>query len=97
MSTRKIKVGDWFFDSAEYDAESDVLYLSIGEPRPGVGEQTPEGHIVRFDETGEFCGVTLVGVREKLDKGALDLTLPRRYFPRRECLTGGELRPLLPC
>src|SRR5215217_4507359 len=65
----KLKVGDWYFDSAEYDAERDVLYLSMGAPRPGYGEETPEGHILRFDEEGEFCGVTLIGVREKLDKG----------------------------
>ena len=97
MRTQRIKVGDWFFDSAEYDAENDVLYLSIGEPRPGYGEETPEGHIVRFDEEGEFCGVTLIDVRAQLDRGAISVTMPRRWFPRRECLTGGELRPLLPC
>ncbi len=92
----QIKVGDWYFDSVEYDAESDVLYLSKGEPRPGYGEETPEGHIARFDDTGEFCGVTLIDVRQTLDRGdAIDVTLPRRIFPRRECLTGGDLRRVL--
>lgn len=96
MST--IKLGDWFFDSTEYDADADVLYLSIGEPRPGVGEETPEGHILRYDETGEFCGVTLVGVRERLDRGEfIDITLPRRSPPRRECVAGADIRHLVAC
>jgi len=92
-----VKLGDWFFDNSEYDAERDVLYLSIGEPRPGEGEETPEGHILRYDQTGEFCGVTLMGVRELLDRGDyIDVTLPRRPQPRRECLAGGDLRGVLP-
>jgi uncharacterized protein YuzE len=91
----RIKVGDWYFDSVEYDADSDVLYLSIGEPRPGYGEETPEGHVWRLDEEGEFCGLTLIDVQATLEKGAIDVTLPRRYFPRRECLTGGDLRRVL--
>ena len=53
---RRLDVRLW-----EYDQEGDVLYLSMGKPRPGRGEQTPEGHILRFDAEGEFCGVTLVG------------------------------------
>lgn len=91
-----VKIGEWYFDSADYDDENDVLYLTIGEPRDGYGEETPEGHIARFDETGEFCGVTLIGVRAKLDKGEwIDVTLPRRITPRRECLAGGDLRRVL--
>jgi uncharacterized protein YuzE len=94
--TSPVRIGDWLFDSTDYDAENDVLYLSIGEPRPGYGEETPEGHIARFDETGEFCGVTLIGVRQRLDRGDwIDVTLPRRIFPRRECLAGGDLRHVL--
>lgn len=92
-----LKIGDWWFNSADYDAENDVLYLSIDEPRPGHGEETPEGHILRFDEEGVFCGVTLLDVKASLDKGAIDVTLPRKFFPRRECVTGGELRRMLIC
>lgn len=93
-----LKIGDWWFDSADYDAENDVLYLSIGEPRPGYGEETTEGHIMRFDEEGEFCGVTLIDVKARLDSGeAIDVTLPRRHFPRRESLSGGDLRRMLTC
>ena len=70
----------------------------MGEPRPGYGEETSEGHILRYDEIGEFCGVTLIGVRERLDRGEfVAVTLPRRPVPRRECLAGGDIRRLVAC
>ena len=91
-----IKLGNWFFDSAEYDAEHDTLYLSIGTPRPGYGEETPEGHILRYDEQDEFCGVTLVGVQRLLENGGyVDVTLPPKSVPRREWIAGGDLRKVL--
>jgi uncharacterized protein YuzE len=59
-------IGPWTFDHIDFDADADVLYLSIGEPRRAIGEETPEGHIALFDETtGEFCGLTLIGIRAK--------------------------------
>lgn len=91
----KVKVGDWVFDTSDYDAENDVLYLTIGEPRPGHGEETPEGHIARFDEEGEFCGLTLLDVRAQMDKGSFRVTLPRRYFPRTESVEPYKLRSIL--
>lgn len=78
-----MKIGDWVFDDVSYDAASDVLYLSIGKPRAAEGEQTPEGHIVHFDqETGEFCGVTVIGVQEILaEAGSVDVTVPPQPQP----------------
>lgn len=74
-----IAIGEWIFDSVDYDAESDVLYLSVGEPQPGYGDETPEGHILRFDENDDLCGVTIIGVQEILDKhGEVLVTLPPR-------------------
>jgi len=50
-----------------YDAESDILYLSLGVPRSAVGVDIGDGVILRYDETAnEVVGVTLVGVRAKL-------------------------------
>ena len=50
-----------------YDEEADVLYLSLGAPRPAVGVDVGEGVILRYDEAShEVVGVTLVGVRAKL-------------------------------
>lgn len=91
-----IKFGDWYFDSAEYDEDQDVLYLSIGDPRPGYGEETPEGHILRFDEEDEFCGLTLVGVQGLLDeRGYVDVSVPPKTSPRREWVAGADLKKVL--
>lgn len=32
----------------EFDEEADVLYISVGEPRPAVGTDIGEGVIVRY-------------------------------------------------
>ena len=79
----KMEIGDWVFDEVSYDADADVLYLSIGKPRRAVGEQTPEGHIVHFDEeTGEFCAVTIIGAQEILSEtGSVDVTVPPQPQP----------------
>lgn len=73
-----ITLGPWTFDHASYDADADVVYLSIGPPRRAIGEETPEGHIVLLDEqTGEFCGLTLIGLMEMSDaEGMSRVTLP---------------------
>jgi uncharacterized protein YuzE len=92
----KIKVGDWYFDSAEFDAENDVLYLSMGAPRRGYGEETPEGHILRYDEEGEFCGVTLIGVQGLLDgDGPIRVTVPPKVKPNHTWLRRGDLQKVL--
>jgi hypothetical protein len=41
-----ITIGPVTLDHADYDAEHDVLYLHVGEPQPGEGEETPEGHVI---------------------------------------------------
>ena len=55
---------DW-----DYDEESDVLYISIGEPQKAVSVDIGEGAVVRYIEaTGEVVGLTLIGVKERLLK-----------------------------
>jgi uncharacterized protein YuzE len=50
-----------------YDEDADVLYLSLGSPRPAVGVDVGDGVILRYDETAnEVTGVTLIGARAKL-------------------------------
>jgi len=50
-----------------YDAEADVLYLSVGEPRPALGIDIGDGVVVRYDETArEVVGVTLIGLHARL-------------------------------
>ena len=49
----------------QYDEEADVLYISIGSPRPAVGTDIGEGVIVRYDEKKkEVAGITILGFRE---------------------------------
>ncbi len=51
----------------EYDEDGDVLYLSIGEPKPALGVDIGEGVILRYDENQkEVVGLTLVGLRARL-------------------------------
>ena len=51
----------------DYDAEADVLYLSIGEPQPALGVDIGEGVILRYDEAhNEVVGLTLIGLRSRL-------------------------------
>ncbi|MFO1247006.1 MAG: DUF2283 domain-containing protein [Alphaproteobacteria bacterium] len=49
---------------ADYDRDSDVLYLTLGSPRPGEGEQKPKGVVLRYSMDTEIpIGVTVIGVR----------------------------------
>ena len=67
------------FDHSKYDPDADVLYLSIGPPREGYGEETPEGHFLRFDEGGEFYGVTIIDAQHLMrTDGQIIITLPKR-------------------
>ena len=52
--------------SWEYDEEADVLYISVGEPRPAIGIDIGEGVIVRYNEKQkEVVGITIIGLRER--------------------------------
>ncbi|MBE9137653.1 DUF2283 domain-containing protein [Nodosilinea sp. LEGE 07088] len=57
--------------SWDYDDEADILYLSVGEPRPAVGIGIGDGVVLCYDEaTQEAVGLTVVGARAKLAKAA---------------------------
>jgi uncharacterized protein YuzE len=73
-----IHLGPYTFDDVAYDAEGDVLYMSIGQPRPAHDSPpTPEGHIVRYDDNNEVIGVTIVSAKWWLEKkGELKVTFP---------------------
>jgi uncharacterized protein YuzE len=56
---------DW-----DYDEEADVLYISVGKPRPALGVDIGEGVIVRWDEQKrEVVGLTIIGLRARLAEG----------------------------
>lgn len=92
MEAVDIHIGPLVFDHAEYDSGGDVLYLHRGAPQPAEGEETPEGHILRFAPgTGEIVGLTIINARWLLDRDhRLVVTLPERV----EASTS-ELDPLL--
>jgi hypothetical protein len=78
MEALNIKIGSLLFDYADYDADGDVLYLHVGAPEPGEGEETPEGHVVRFAPgTQRIVGLTVINARHVLDRdGRLIITVP---------------------
>jgi uncharacterized protein YuzE len=57
----------------DYDGEVDVLYLTIGEPKPAVGVDIGEGVVVRYDEIEkQIVGLTLSGLRARVLKNLPD-------------------------
>jgi uncharacterized protein YuzE len=76
-----IHIGPYTFDHVRYDAEADVLYLSIGDPARAVDfDETPEGHALRFDGQGNLVGLTIVDAQRRVEQagGELELKLPAR-------------------
>jgi hypothetical protein len=92
MENVSIRIGSAAFDRAEFDSEHDVLYLHVGEPREAEGEETPEGHVVRFAPgTKEIVGLTVMSPRFLLERdGQLSITLPATIEA-----TAEELAPAL--
>ena len=75
-----VKIGPLTFNHASYDASGDVLYLHIGERQAAAdSEQTPEGHVLRFDAAGKIIGLTIINAKWLLDRDReLIVTLPER-------------------
>ena len=73
-----IRIGPLVFDHADYDADGDVLYLHVGAPQAGEGEETPEGHVLRFASgTQRIVGLTIVNAKHVIDRdGRLVVTVP---------------------
>ena len=78
MEAVNIRIGPLTFDNADYDGDGDVLYLHVGQPQPGEGEETPEGHVLRFAPgTQEIVGLTIINARQVLTRdGRLIVTVP---------------------
>ena len=49
-----------------YDPSNDILYISIGAPRPSYGDDLFDGTILRYDlDTDELTGVTIFECKQK--------------------------------
>ena len=72
-----LRAGPYTFSHVTYDAPSDVLYAALTSPVPGGRQETPEAHLLRFDEEGRFTGITLINPRDQLAReGAVYISLP---------------------
>ena len=78
MEQVSMRIGAIGFDHADYDSEHDILYLHVGEPQEAEGEETPEGHVIRFAPgTKRVVGLTVMSPRVLLERdGQLSITLP---------------------
>ena len=92
MESVSIRIGSAAFDHAEYDSEHDILYLHVGEPQKAEGEETPEGHVVRFaPDSKRIVGLTVMSPRFLLERdGHISITLPETVEA-----TADELAPAL--
>ena len=61
----------------EYDANDDVLYASLGKPRPSLGEDLENGVTVfRDEETGEIVGFDVYGFADYFKHHQKKLEIP---------------------
>ena len=69
--------------SWDYDAEADVLYLSVGKPQPAEGVDIGEGVVLRYNPAQhELVGLTVVGLRSRLLKGLAQTAETESYVAR---------------
>lgn len=80
MAAVNVRIGPLVFDRADYDVDGDVLYLHVGDPQEASGEETPEGHVLRFAPDGDrIVGLTLLNARWLLERdGRLVITVPEK-------------------
>jgi uncharacterized protein YuzE len=92
MESMTLKIGHLSFDHATYDEHGDVLYLHVGEPQVAAeSEETPEGHVLRFNSDGRIVGLTIINARWLLERdGELAVTLPEQIH-----LDQASVAPLL--
>jgi len=69
-----------FSNTWDYDEEADVLYLSVGNPRPALGMDIGEGLILRYDAANNEVVPDLDGATP---------TSARWVVGRKMCRTGG--------
>jgi uncharacterized protein YuzE len=80
MDPMNVTIGNLTFDHATYDADGDVLYLHVGDRQAAAdSEQTPEGHVLRFDAHNHVIGLTIINARWLLERdGEIAVTLPEQ-------------------
>ncbi|HXW94521.1 MAG TPA: DUF2283 domain-containing protein [Nitrososphaerales archaeon] len=51
----------------DYDKKSDVLYTSVGSPREADDSMEPQEGIVLRTRKGELVGITILGLKHRLE------------------------------
>ncbi len=76
-ASKTVKLGEHEFDHVTYDARGDVLYLRVGDPQAAAESYgTPEGHAVRYDDSGKLIGVTIVNAKWLIERdGKIAITV----------------------
>jgi uncharacterized protein YuzE len=60
-----------------YDRESDVLYLSIGDPRPAISREIGDDVLLRVDpDTAEVVGLTILNLSARFASIETPQSLP---------------------
>jgi uncharacterized protein YuzE len=60
-----------------YDKESDVLYLSIGDPRPAISREIGDDVLLRVDpDTEEVVGLTILNLSSRFASIETPQSLP---------------------
>jgi uncharacterized protein YuzE len=85
MDAMTVTIGDLTFDVASYDEDGDVSYLHVGERQVAAdSEETPEGHVLRFDAAGRIIGLTIINVtalppaQRQSERNSITRTMSRR-------------------
>lgn len=77
-----VTIADIRFEYHDYDARGDTLFLSVkapGDQPPENAYETPEGHVVEYDEQGAVVSIELLNARWLLERdGELRVTLPEQ-------------------
>ncbi len=69
MATATVHISTDLHLTGSYEPTGDVLYLSaVGDQEDAALQETPEGHAVRLDASGQVTHITVVNARWLLDR-----------------------------
>jgi len=57
---------------SNYDSKYDILYISVIPNEPAIGEEGPDGIVIRRSrKTGEFVGITIFDFKKRISDNDL--------------------------
>ncbi len=60
-----------------YDKDADVLYVSIGKPRPAISREVGDDVLLRVDpDSGDVVGMTIINLSSRFGTLSEPATLP---------------------